>query len=43
MTVASLPRKLWQHPDPESTSMGRFQRELQQATGRKFDVRALDP
>ncbi|KAJ5138286.1 AMP-dependent synthetase/ligase [Penicillium bovifimosum] len=35
--MTSLPRKLWQHPNPESTQMGYFQRDLEKATGRKFD------
>ncbi|KAJ5662562.1 AMP-dependent synthetase/ligase [Penicillium maclennaniae] len=37
MAAVSLPRKLWEHPDPESTTMGRFKRELEQETGRKYD------
>lgn len=36
--MTSLPRKLWQHPAPESTQMGRFQRDLEKSTGHKFDV-----
>lgn len=36
--MISLPRKLWQHPAPESTEMGQFQRDLEKSTGRKFDV-----
>ncbi|EKV07039.1 Acetoacetyl-CoA synthase [Penicillium digitatum PHI26] len=35
--MISLPRKLWQHPAPESTEMGQFQRDLEKSTGRKFD------
>ncbi|KAJ5544512.1 AMP-dependent synthetase/ligase [Penicillium sp. DV-2018c] len=35
--MTSLPRKLWQHPSPESTQMGYFQRDLEKSTGRKFD------
>ncbi|KAJ5374514.1 AMP-dependent synthetase/ligase [Penicillium concentricum] len=35
--MASLPRKIWQHPAPESTQMGHFQRDLEKSTGRKFD------
>lgn len=38
MAAVPLPRKLWEHPDPESTAMGRFKRELQLETGRRFDV-----
>jgi hypothetical protein len=40
--AVSLPRKLWEHPDPDSTAMGQFKRDLQQATGRNFDVSAFD-
>ncbi|KAJ5505281.1 AMP-dependent synthetase/ligase [Penicillium expansum] len=35
--MTSLPRKIWQHPAPESTQMGHFQRDLEKSTGRKFD------
>jgi hypothetical protein len=38
MAATPLPRKLWEHPDPESTQMGQFRRELERSTGRKFDV-----
>ncbi|KAJ5125210.1 AMP-dependent synthetase/ligase [Penicillium atrosanguineum] len=37
MASVSLPRKLWEHPDPESTAMGRFKRALQQEMGCKVD------
>ncbi|KAJ5679875.1 Acetoacetyl-CoA synthetase [Penicillium macrosclerotiorum] len=37
MAVPSIPRKLWQHPDPESTQMGRFRRDLEHATGKQFN------
>jgi hypothetical protein len=39
--MTSLPRKLWQHPAPESTQMGHFQRDLEKSTGRKFDVSGI--
>ncbi|KAJ5918023.1 AMP-dependent synthetase/ligase [Penicillium verhagenii] len=32
----STPRKLWQHPDPESTTMGRFQKALGQSAGHQL-------
>ncbi|KAJ5769579.1 Acetoacetyl-CoA synthetase [Penicillium odoratum] len=35
----SIPRKLWEHPNPDSTTMGRFRRELEQSTGQRFNVR----
>ncbi|KAJ5971631.1 AMP-dependent synthetase/ligase [Penicillium vulpinum] len=35
--MASLPRKVWQHPAPESTQMGHFQRDLEKSIGRKFN------
>ncbi|CAL5874308.1 uncharacterized protein PFLUO_LOCUS8603 [Penicillium psychrofluorescens] len=35
--ASSIPRKLWQHPSPESTQMAHFQRELTKAVGQKFD------
>ncbi|KAJ9490315.1 hypothetical protein VN97_g2975 [Penicillium thymicola] len=35
--MTSLPRKIWEHPAPESTQMGHFQRDLEKSTGRKFD------
>ncbi|KAJ5639056.1 uncharacterized protein N7484_006918 [Penicillium longicatenatum] len=31
------PRKLWEHPNPESTTMGRFRHELERSTGRRFN------
>lgn len=34
-----IPRKLWEHPNPESTTMGKFRRELERATGQRFNVR----
>ena len=42
MAVPSIPRKLWQHPDPESTQMGRFRRDLERATGKQFNVSGFD-
>ncbi|KAJ5814585.1 AMP-dependent synthetase/ligase [Penicillium riverlandense] len=36
--MASLtPRKLWQHPSPESTRMAHFQRELAKTAGQRLD------
>ncbi|KAJ6016847.1 acetoacetyl-CoA synthase [Penicillium sp. IBT 35674x] len=29
----SLPRKLWEHPDPQSTALGHFKKELEEAKG----------
>ncbi|KAJ5457407.1 AMP-dependent synthetase/ligase [Penicillium sp. IBT 31633x] len=37
MALTPVPRKLWQHSDPASTSMGRFQRTLEEKTGCKFN------
>lgn len=36
--VNTLPRKLWEHPNPESTQMAQFQQELERSTGKKFEV-----
>ncbi|KAL1953974.1 hypothetical protein VTO42DRAFT_1860 [Malbranchea cinnamomea] len=33
-----VPRKLWEHPDPESTNMGKFRRALEQHTGSRFET-----
>ncbi|EXJ93583.1 acetoacetate-CoA ligase [Capronia coronata CBS 617.96] len=33
----SIPRKLWEHPDPKSTQMWKFKTSLENATGRKFE------
>lgn len=33
-----IPRKLWEHPDPESTNMGKFRRALEKHTGLSFAV-----
>lgn len=34
-----IPRKLWEHPDPESTQMWKFKTSLEKTTGRAFPVR----
>ncbi|KAJ5391160.1 hypothetical protein N7509_006650 [Penicillium cosmopolitanum] len=36
MEDAAVPRKLWEHPSPESTQMSRFRTELELSVGRKF-------
>jgi len=36
-----LPRKLWEHPNPEATNMGRFRRALEERTGVRFAVSSL--
>ncbi len=37
-----IPRKLWEHPDPANTQMGRFKRSLEEHLGQKFpDYNAL--
>jgi len=41
--MASIPRKLWEHPDPESTRMGHFRQQLEKSTGQKFSVSDLEP
>jgi acetoacetyl-CoA synthetase len=38
----SVPRKLWEHPNPENTNLGRFRRKLENAKGLKFPVRATN-
>ncbi|KKZ64467.1 acetoacetate-CoA ligase [[Emmonsia] crescens] len=32
----AVPRKLWEHPDPESSNLGQFRRRLERKTGLKF-------
>ncbi|OGM45400.1 acetoacetyl-CoA synthase [Aspergillus bombycis] len=36
MAPQASPRKLWEHPDPESTQMGQFRRALEKHTGQHF-------
>ncbi|CAG8027846.1 unnamed protein product [Penicillium olsonii] len=36
--MTSIPRKLWEHPDPQSTRMADFQRQLEKATSQKFST-----
>ncbi|KLJ07261.1 acetoacetate-CoA ligase [Blastomyces silverae] len=36
MSTYAVPRKLWEHPDPESTNLGQFRRRLERKTGLKF-------
>ncbi|KAF7714558.1 Acetoacetyl-CoA synthetase [Penicillium ucsense] len=38
MATTSLPRKLWEHYDPEFTKMGQFRRQLEKSTGKKFET-----
>lgn len=38
-----VPRKLWEHPDPESTNLGKFRRKLENKTGLKFPVSFFYP
>lgn len=33
-----IPRKLWEHPNPESTQMWQFMRSLERSSGTKFPV-----
>lgn len=33
-----LPRKLWEHPDPESTQMYKFMHEVNRKSGRDLQV-----
>ena len=40
--AVSTPRKLWQHPDPDSTAMGRFRKELERASGQQLKVHIPD-
>ncbi|KAL2363602.1 hypothetical protein RJZ56_003456 [Blastomyces dermatitidis] len=36
MSTYAVPRKLWEHPDPESTNLSQFRRRLERKTGLKF-------
>ncbi|KAJ5730399.1 AMP-dependent synthetase/ligase [Penicillium malachiteum] len=36
MSTIPIPRKLWEHPDPESTAMAQFRRDLEQSTGKQL-------
>ncbi|CAG8358405.1 unnamed protein product [Penicillium salamii] len=36
--MTSIPRKLWEHPDPQSTRMAHFQRQLEKSTSQKFNT-----
>ncbi|KAB8264801.1 hypothetical protein BDV32DRAFT_160208 [Aspergillus pseudonomiae] len=38
MASQASPRKLWEHPDPESTQMGQFRRALEKHTGQHFQT-----
>ncbi|KAJ6157911.1 hypothetical protein N7470_005503 [Penicillium chermesinum] len=40
MVAVPVPRKLWKHPDPESTAMAHFRREIAQVTGQQFNNRS---
>jgi acetoacetyl-CoA synthetase len=33
-----MPRKLWEHPDPDSTNMARFMRDVNKKRGLKLKV-----
>lgn len=33
-----IPRKLWEHPNPQSTEMWKFKTSLEKSLGRKFEV-----
>lgn len=37
--AVALPRKLWEHPDPESTQMWKFMQEVNRKSGRGLKVR----
>lgn len=41
MSTIQLPRKLWEHPDPESTKMAHFMRALERDQGLSFAVRFI--
>ncbi|EER41089.1 acetoacetyl-CoA synthase [Histoplasma capsulatum H143] len=36
MSTYAVPRKLWEHPNPESSNLGQFRRRLERKTGLKF-------
>ncbi|KAJ5272960.1 Acetoacetyl-CoA synthetase [Penicillium angulare] len=36
MEAVPIPRKLWEHPSPESTTMGQFRQELERSTTQRF-------
>lgn len=36
--ATTVPRKLWEHPDPESTRLAHFRRELAHSTGQQLGV-----
>lgn len=36
--AVSLPRKLWEHPNPEGTRMGVFRRKLEKTKGVQLPV-----
>ncbi|OAX80687.1 acetoacetate-CoA ligase [Emergomyces africanus] len=36
VSTYAAPRKLWEHPDPESSNLGQFRRRLERKTGLKF-------
>ena len=38
MAAQFVPRKLWEHPNPELTNMGRFRRALEKETNSSFQV-----
>jgi acetoacetyl-CoA synthetase len=33
-----IPRKLWEHPDPKSTTMWKFWKSLEKTYGETFEV-----
>lgn len=41
MSSSTLPRKLWEHPNPQSTQMWAFKKTLEEQKGLDFPVRIL--
>lgn len=40
-SLVSIPRKLWEHPDPKSTLMWRFMQEVNEKSNRNLQVSAF--
>lgn len=38
MDMTKMPRKLWEHPDPQSTAMWKFIQEVNRIRGLKIKV-----
>jgi hypothetical protein len=41
-STSDLPRKLWEHPDPQSTQMWAFKSELEKEKGLQLPVRTIE-